>query len=211
MNAKGLSGLLLAICPISMMVLWIALYPALIGDSDTTEAGLKLALENQAAWMGLGLLSSVLFGGLFVGLALLSMQIRAAGGPGSTLTTVSLIMFIGCFAVFASSTGLTVGAFELAKEEGVKAAVPVQLMSDQIGAGMPMFWGFGMFLLGLALASSKAVNEYIGWAMAVIGVVMVSSLMFDVSNSPVGMVLWIGMTLITTTVGVMTYLSRDAS
>ena len=47
--------------------------------------------------------------------------------------------------------------------------------------------------------------------MAVIGVVMVSSLMFDVSNSPVGMVLWIGMTLITTTVGVMTYLSRDAS
>tara|TARA_Y100000590_G_scaffold465509_1_gene638020 strand:+ start:201 stop:836 length:636 start_codon:yes stop_codon:yes gene_type:complete len=211
MNAKGVSGLLLAICPISMMVLWIALYPALIGDSDTTEAGLKLALENQAAWMGLGMLSSVLFGGLFVGLALLSMQIRAAGGPGSTLTTVSLIMFIGCFAVFASSTGLTVGAFELAQEEGVKAAVPVQLISDQIGAGMPMFWGFGMFLLGLALASSKAVNEYIGWAMAVIGVVMVSSLMFDVSNSPVGMVLWIGMTLITTTVGVMTYLSRDAS
>jgi hypothetical protein len=68
---------------------------------------------------------------------------------------------------------------------------------------MPMFWGFGMFLLGLALAYSKAVNEYIGWAMAVIGVVMVSSLMFDVSNTPVGIVLWMSMTAITTLVGVM--------
>ena len=99
MNAKSLSGYLIAIGPILMMATWIFIWPALIGEGAPENAiGAELVRANIESGMdniSLTVLVATLAGGsmlaMMLGFTLWARSLQGEGKKGALLATIASI------------------------------------------------------------------------------------------------------------------------
>ena len=203
MTVKNLTGWQLILGPLGIFITWMLVAPALGVDGDGAE-GLQQAIANPLAFNLVGVLSALSMTAMIIGSAMLARSIYAGGGAGGAYAAIALFLFPAILAVQISSMGLTVGAVDVASAE----SATLQLVSDQITAAMPMFWGLAFITLGAGLAlEKKLLDGRAGWIVVLLGLAMFSGMFW--SNDTVGNIMWLVFTLIQVGLGVLVLRSDD--
>ncbi len=159
MSSRVLTSWLLIIGPIGMMVIFAVLEPLIIGMVDESLAPKErilatLELFNDKALPGYlinvsGILCMV---GAILGLALLGKSLK---GGGAALGTLSSWIFIAVLAIPVVSMGLSLTANEVFADGSIDTAVSLELVSEAVFLGVPLFWGLGYVVLGLGMILEK--------------------------------------------------------
>ena len=172
MTVKNLTGWQLILGPLGIFITWMFVAPIFGLDGEGAE-GLQQAIDNPFGYNLVGALSALSMTAMLVGSAMLARSIYGGGGPGAAYAGVALFLFPAILAVQISSMGLTVGAVDVASAE----SATLQLVSDQITAAMPMFWGLGFATLGAGLAlEKKLLDGRAGWIVVLLGLAMFSGM-----------------------------------
>ena len=170
MTVKSLTGWQLILGPLGIFVTWMLVAPLLGLDGEGAE-GLQQAIDNPLGYNLVGGLSALSMVAMLVGSAMLARSIYGGGGPGAACAGVALFLFPAILAVNMSQMGLNVGAVAVASAE----SATLNLISDQITAAMPMFWGLAFITLGAGLTlEKKLMDGRAGWLVLLLGLVMVS-------------------------------------
>ena len=185
-----------------MFLIWGILQPLLIGSGATPKEALEQALANEVLWVLFGILGSLSFVSLFVGLSLLSISLRGDGKSGNGFAAASTIIFAALAAVGMANTGLTIAAVGAAKEHGVPAGVPIEVIGNSIGSGFGLFFGVAAILLGVTIAAQKVAPAVLGWMLALVGVFLFLGTIIPWDDTPVPIVVWLAMTITVVGIGV---------
>ena len=148
----------------------------MVGSGDTPQEKLELALANEVAWNIFGIIGSLCFTSLFVGLSLLSLSMRGEGKAGDAWAAASVFVFAGLVGVGIASTGLSLQAVAIANEHGVAAGVPLQNIGDALSGGFGLFFGIAAIMLGTTIALQKTAPVFLGWLFALVGVFLLQVL-----------------------------------
>jgi len=203
MTIKNLTGWQLILGPLGIFLTWMLVAPLLGVDGEGAE-GLQQAIDNPLAFNLVGMLSALSMTAMLIGSAMLARSIYADGGAGGPYAAIALFLYPAILAVQMSSMGLTVGAVAVASAE----SATLQLVSDQITAAMPMFWGLAFITLGAGLAlEKKLLDGRAGWIVVLLGLAMVSGMFWD--NDTAGNVMWLVFTLVQVGLGVLVLRSDD--
>ena len=207
MNSKIVAGWLLIVGPILGVLVIGILWEAFIGSGNTAAESISEMMDNPQLSRILLAIGSVAFVSTFLGLTLLARSMRGEGKLGSEYASVAAILFSGLAAIGVAATGLSLGAIDAAKDVMAEGAV-IELVGSAMFAGLFLFWGIGNIVLGVAIVLQKNLHVVAGGLLGLIGALMVilSILDIDASDSTVGMVVWILMTLTTVAVGILTLL-----
>ena len=211
-NCTHLAGLFLTIGPIGVFLIWGILQSAILGTNPNDPAAtlLQANLDNQFMSTLLGSLGGLCFFALLVGFGLLALEVRSGGGTGAGYAGAAALMFPGVLAIGVANWGLEKSAVDLAVKEGIEAGVPMQVIANGIGGGIGVLWGVALLLLGVAIGLQKTVSAVLGWLLAVVGALLFVTVFLD-SGSPVGFVVWIGLTLVTVAVGVSALRTQETN
>ena len=211
MQTRTLTGWLLTCGPIGMFLIWGILEPLVIGSGATPTEALEQALANETLWVLFGILGSLSFISLFVGLSLLSISLRGDGPSGNGFAAASTIMFAALTAIGMANTGLSIAAVGTAKEQGVPAGVPIEVIGNSIGSGFGLFFGVAAILLGVTIAAQKAAPAVLGWLFALVGVILFLGTFIPWDDTPVPIVAWLAMTITVVGIGITTLRAKEAS
>ena len=83
----------------------------------------------------------------------------------------------------------------------------VKRIATELGAGRGVLWGLGLVSLGIAMAFQKMLPVILGWLLAVAGALLFVNVWVD--NSVIGLVSWIGFTVITVAVGIASLRTQE--
>ncbi len=211
MSSKSLTGWMLAIGPIGMFLVWGVLEPVVIGSGDTPQEALEQALANETTWFIFGIIGSLCFISIFIGLSLLSISMRGEGKVGDAWAGASAIIFAALAAVGIAATGLSIEAVAIANEQGVAAGVPLQNVGDALWGGFGLFFGIAAIMLGTTIALQKTAPVLLGWLFALVGVFLFLGTLIDWDDTVIGIVVWLVMTLTVASIGIVTLRSTKAS
>ena len=214
MSTLRLASWLLIVGPIGTFVVWGILDPIIVGEvaegltsSAAALALLQLRLDNEVADNLLGISGAICFIGTFGGLILLGRSFQAGGAK---LATLSSLIFPAVIAVAIGGFGLSLEASSLLKEGETALAASLEITSNGLFSAVPLFWGLGTILLGLGITREEgSVPAIMGWLLALAGVGMLSGVFIDIGNSPLGMVIWLGMSLVVVATGVVSLRKAD--
>ncbi len=208
MNTLRLTSWLLIVAPIGMFVIWGMLDPMIIGEvaeglapAEEALATLQLGLDNEVLSNILSLLGGFCWVGIFVGLTLLARSLQAGG---ANLGAICSLIFPAMIAIAIVGFGLSLEATNLLKEGYSENAVSMEIISTGVFGAVPMFWGLGVALLGLAITRENGhIPATMGWILALVGIGMLSGTFIDFNSNPLGMVIWIGMSIAVVATGVV--------
>jgi len=203
-------GWMLVIGPILAFVVWGFLWDAIIGSSEVEGvagimANLQLSEDAGILTPILALLGSLGFISMLVALSIKCRSILEENGNG--LAAVGLMTFMLSAVLITAGTSLGYGSQMAFGDGQAEAAVSIDIMSDAIGAGMPIFMGISFLLLGLAMTSLKQSrsNTVISWLFIVVSVFMLITVFVpDLFDGIVGMIAWLIMSLTAVYYGVTT-------
>lgn len=169
--------------------------------AEEALAGLQLGLDNEVADIILSMIGGLCFIGIFTGLALLGRSLQAGG---ANLGALCSLIFPALVAVAIGGFGLSLEATNLLKEGYPDNAAALELISNGVFGAMPMFWGLGVVLVGLAITRENGhVPATMGWILAVAGVAMFCGTFIDFNSNPLGMVIRLGMVITMVATGVV--------
>ena len=208
MDTLRLTSWLLIVGPIGMFVIWGFIDPLIIGSvedglapAEEALASLQLGIDNEVADNILSIIGGLCFMGIFAGLTLLARSLQAGG---ANLGALCSVIFPALIAVAVGGFGLSLEATNLLKEGQRDNAVALELVSNGLFGAMPLFWGLGVSLMGLAITRENGpIPAVMGWILAVVGIAMFSGTFIDFANNPLGMVIWLGMTVTIVATGVV--------
>ncbi|MBK15852.1 MAG: hypothetical protein CL770_04095 [Chloroflexi bacterium] len=212
-STKTMVGWMLVVGPILAFVVWGLLYDAIIGNSDAEGAAgimanLQLGQDGGILTYIFAILGSCGFIAMLIAFSLKCRSILEENGNG--LAAVGLITFVLSAVLITAGTSISYaaqGTFGKGGEENMGAAVSMEMMSQAIGAGMPLFMGISFLLLGLAITSLKKTtsNTVISWLFIAVSVFMLITVFVpDLFEGIVGMIAWLIMTLTAVYYGVST-------
>tara|TARA_B100000686_G_scaffold349659_1_gene443582 strand:- start:177 stop:839 length:663 start_codon:yes stop_codon:yes gene_type:complete len=182
MNAKSLSGYLIAIGPILMMATWFFIWPALIGEGaeegvigvDLIKANIEQGMDN----IYLTTLVATLGGGamlaMMLGFTLWARSLQGEGKKGTLLATIASITIPVAAAGFMLSMEFNFAAGEAWANNDVSNALIVGAVGEYIGSADPSFtWTFvslSLIFIGIAsfLQSNDVISKTIAGLFAVI-------------------------------------------
>ena len=182
MNAKSLSGYLIAIGPILMMATWFFIWPALIGEGaeegvigvDLIKANIEQGMDN----IYLTTLVATLGGGamlaMMLGFTLWARSLQGEGKKGALLATIASITIPVAAAGFMLSMEFNFAAGEAWANNDVSNALIVGAVGEYIGSADPSFtWTFvslSLIFIGIAsfLQSNDVISKTIAGLFAVI-------------------------------------------
>ncbi len=182
MNAKSLSGYLIAIGPILMMATWFFIWPALIGEGaeegvigvDLIKANIEQGMDN----IYLTTLVATLGGGamlaMMLGFTLWARSLQGEGKKGTLLATIASITIPVAAAGFMLSMEFNFAAGEAWANNDVSNALIVGAVGEYIGSADPSFtWTFvslSLVFIGIAsfLQSNDVISKTIAGLFAVI-------------------------------------------
>ena len=207
MNPRNLAGNFLAIGPITMMAVWMLVWPMLIGgvdsnliDEEKIRARMDLGMENfattkivaTAAVMGM---MAMLFGYTFWARSLQGDEKKL----GILGTLAALIMPVVAAAILLT-TDFNFAAGHAMSDGDTTVGLTTALVGDAIYFGSTSIWAFlilGVGLIGLASAvqSVDKVSKVIGGILAVLAALM---FVFNLSSYEPEMLfmLWLIVTVI---------------
>ena len=212
-STKTMVGWMLVVGPILAFVVWGFLYDAIIGSSEAEGAAgimanLQLGQDGGVLTYIFAVLGSCGFIAMLIAFSLKCRSILEENGNG--LAAVGLITFVLSAVLITAGTSIGYAAqvtFGEGSQENMTAAVSMDMMSDAIGAGMPLFMGISFLLLGLAITSLKKTtsNTVISWLFIAVSVFMLITVFVpDLFDGIVGMIAWLIMTLTAVYYGVST-------
>ena len=201
MNTRSLTGWLLIGGPVLTFVVLGALYPALVGNQDTAASSVKdMVAKPELARVLIGL-GSIAFAAIFAGLTLLARSMQGDDKSGGAYASVAVIIFTGLTAIGIAATGLSAGALSAAADN-LREAVMIEAVSSAMFTGLWFFWGIGSLLIGSAMVMQKNLHVVIAWLFVAFGVFVVVSSLANLNIPDVaGLVVWVGMTLVTAAAG----------
>ena len=120
-------------------------------------------------------------------------------------------MFAALTAIGMANTGLSIAAVGTAKEHGVPAGVPIEVIGNSIGSGFGLFFGVAAILLGVTIAAQKAAPAVLGWLFALVGVILFLGTFIPWDDTPVPIVAWLAMTITVVGIGITTLRAKEAS
>lgn len=182
MNAKSLSGYLIAIGPVLMMATWFFIWPALIGEGaeegvigvDLIKANIEQGMDN----IYLTTLVATLGGGamlaMMLGFTLWARSLQGEGKKGTLLATIASITIPVAAAGFMLSMEFNFAAGEAWANNDVSNALIVGAVGEYIGSADPSFtWTFvslSLIFIGIAsfLQSNDVISKTIAGLFAVI-------------------------------------------
>ena len=176
MNAKSLSGYLIAIGPILMMATWFFIWPALIGEGaeegvigvDLIKANIEQGMDN----IYLTTLVATLGGGamlaMMLGFTLWARSLQGEGKKGTLLATIASITIPVAAAGFMLSMEFNFAAGEAWANNDVSNALIVGAVGEYIGSADPSFtWTFvSLSLIFIGIASFLQSNDVISKTVA---------------------------------------------
>ena len=182
MNAKSLSGYLIAIGPILMMATWFFIWPALLGEGAADDVlGAELIKANIEQGMDniyLTTLVATLGGGamlaMMLGFTLWARSLQGEGKKGTLLATIASITIPVAAAGFMLSMEFNFAAGEAWANNDVSNALIVGAVGEYIGSADPSFtWTFvslSLIFIGIAsfLQSNDVISKTIAGLFAVI-------------------------------------------
>ena len=147
MNAKSLSGYLIAIGPILMMATWFFIWPALIGEGAPENAiGAELVRANIEAGMdniSLTVLVATLAGGsmlaMMLGFTLWARSLQGEGKKGALLATIASITIPVAAAGFMLAMEFNFAAGEAWANNDVSNALIVGAVGEYLNGSEPSF------------------------------------------------------------------------
>ena len=183
MNAKSLSGYLIAIGPILMMATWFFIWPALIGEGaeegvigvDLIKANIEQGMDN----IYLTTLVATLGGGamlaMMLGFTLWARSLQGEGKKGTLLATIASITIPVAAAGFMLSMEFNFAAGEAWANNDVSNALIVGAGGEYIGSADPSFsWTFvSLSLIFIGIASFLQSNDVISKTIAGLFAVLV--------------------------------------
>ncbi len=195
-NTRGFNSWLLIVCPIGMMLMFAILDPLIIGGvgesyllgeeitiKDRALADLELFNDKKMAGYLINIFGILFMVGTISGLALLG---KALKGTGIALGTLSSLIFTAVLSIPFISMGLSLAANEFFAGEvplygsidtanaSIDIAVSLELISEAVFLGVPMFWGIGYTLLGLGMILEKGpLPTVLAWLLFLGGLGMI--------------------------------------
>ena len=178
MNTRVLTPWLLIICPIAMLVIFAVLEPLIMGTIDESLAPNESALATLELYKGKELTGYLInipgvlcMVGAILGLALLGKSLKEGG---AALGTLSSLILTAVLAIPVISMGLSLTAGDIFADGSIDTAVSLELISDAVFSGLPLFWGLGYALLGLGMILEKGpLPKVLAWLLFLGGLVMI--------------------------------------
>ena len=202
MNSQRLTGWLLIAGPLLTFVVWGVLWEILVGPQEPAAASVAAMMENEQLTRVVHLIGSIGFVSFFLGLALLARSMQGEGKPAAAYTTVGGIVFAALVAIGIVSSGMSIGAMNLAATD-VSQAVVLEAVGNAMFSGLFLFWGIGNLLIGRAIVIQKNLHSVVGWLFVAFGALMVILSTIPEIADIVQMVLWLGLTFINVAAGVL--------
>ena len=182
MNAKSLSGYLIAIGPVLMMATWFFIWPALIGEGAPENAiGAELVRANIESGMdnlSLTVLVATLAGGsmlaMMLGFTLWARSLQGEGKKGALLATIASITIPVAAAGFMLGMEFNFAAADAWADKDFDNALIVGAVGEYINGAEPSFsWTFvslSLVFIGIAsfLQSNDVISKTIAGLFAVI-------------------------------------------
>ena len=188
MNAKSLSGYLIAIGPILMMATWIFIWPALIGEGAPENAiGAELVRANIEAGMdniSITVLVATLAGGsmlaMMLGFTLWARSLQGEGKKGALLATIASITIPVAAAGFMLGMEFNFAAGDAWADNDFDNAIILGAVGEYINGAEPSFiWTFvSLSLVFIGIASFLQSNDVISKTIAGLFAVIISSINF---------------------------------
>jgi hypothetical protein len=161
-------------------------------DLDVADAALAPAISGDARGLGAGIyllgLGAAAFAVFATGIA---GRIRAAEGERATSSIAVLVGAVGFAAMMVVAAGITLALVSAASEARDPAAVRALFELDNV-MFVPAGFFLAVFLLsaGAGIVSTRALPVWLGWAAAVLGGIMLVSLLgvmsADEEGGPLG-------------------------
>ena len=170
MNAKSLSGYLIAIGPILMMATWFFIWPALIGEGaeegvigvDLIKANIEQGMDN----IYLTTLVATLGGGamlaMMLGFTLWARSLQGEGKKGPLLATIASITIPVAAAGFMLGMEFNFAAGDAWADNDFDNALILGAVGEYINGAEPSFiWTFvSLSLVFIGIASFLQSNDF---------------------------------------------------
>ena len=204
MASKGLTGSVLIIAPVVVFVCFGLLWPASNAETAAEAVSELMASETLSRWSGA--IGTIAFISLFIGYTIVARFLSEGGKPSASAALRASIIFPILGSVALASSGLTWGSITAASAGLTQDAETIYLIGDYIGSALGIFWGPAIALVGIAIArqyTDGLWSKVLGYALAVLGVLFfVLTFVDSFQDSWLGIVVWLGFTILTVLVGV---------
>ena len=211
MSTRSLTGWLLIAGPLLTFLMIAIVYPAVIGEGETSADAVKEAMAELELARVLGMAGTLSFVSVFIGMTLLARSMQGDDNPGGAYAAVAGIVFTAVAALAILASGLSLGAMDAA-ETNTSDGVTIGLVGDGVFSPLFVFWGVANLLVGMAMVIQKNLHLIVAWLFVGWGVFMIaiSAISADIPDA-VGNVLWLGLNLTMVAAGVLTLRANQAS
>ena len=182
MSSKNLSGYLLAVSPILMIVMFAAVFPAVIGTGEDGLKGQELAKASIEAGMEhvhltyvVATIGGLAMMGMFLGYTLWARLLQGDDKKGNALVVVAAIAMPVAAAGMMMSMDFNFAAARAWIKGDEVNALTIQAVAEY--AGNNFIWTFiflsvGFTGLASALQTTDKISKTVGYILAIISVIM---------------------------------------
>ena len=212
MSSKNLAGYLLAVSPIVMIVMFAAVFPAVLGTGEEDlkgEALLKASIEAGMEHVHLTYVVATLGGlammAMFLGYTLWARLLQGDDKKGNALVIVASIAMPVAAAGMMMSMDFNFAAAAAWSAGDKENAITIQAIAEY--AGRNFIWTFVFMSIGFtgiasALQTTDKVSKVVGYILAVISVIMLVINVGGIDAGGAGFMVFLGVMIATVAGGV---------
>ena len=212
MSSKNLAGYLLAVSPIVMIVMFAAVFPAVLGTGEEDlkgEALLKASIEAGMEHVHLTYVVATLGGlammAMFLGYTLWARLLQGDDKKGNALVIVASIAMPVAAAGMMMSMDFNFAAAAAWSAGDKENAITIQAIAEY--AGRNFIWTFVFMSIGFtgiasALQTTDKVSKSVGYILAVISVIMLVINVGGIDAGGAGFMVFLGVMIATVAGGV---------
>ncbi|MBM40199.1 MAG: hypothetical protein CL765_07760 [Chloroflexi bacterium] len=208
MNSNKLPGYLLAIGPILMMAMFIAVWPALVGTTEKeglvgealVKAVMETSMENFSITKIVATLTGAAMMATMLGYTLWARSLNRDGLKGATLASIAAITIPVATAGLMFSMDFNFAAGDAWQKGDIGNSLIIGAVAEYASFGSTFIWVFvhiAVVFIGLAtvLQVTDKISRGVGAILAIIGLIMFVMNFTTLDDSIIGM-LWMLITVV---------------
>ena len=212
MSSKNLAGYLLAISPIVMIVMFAAVFPAVLGTGEEdlkgealTTASLEAGMEHVHLTYVVATLGGLAMMAMFLGYTLWARSLQGDDKKGNSLVIVASIAMPVAAACQMMSMDFNFAAAAAWLDGDKVNAITVQAIAEYAGRNFVwtfVFMSIGFTGLASALQSTDKISKPVGYILAVISVIMLIINVGGIDAEGAGFIVFLGVMIATVAGGI---------
>ena len=212
MSSKNLAGYLLAISPIVMIVMFAAVFPAVLGTGEEdlkgealTTASLEAGMEHVHLTYVVATLGGLAMMAMFLGYTLWARSLQGDDKKGNALVIVASIAMPVAAACQMMSMDFNFAAAPACLDGDKVNAITVQAIAEYAGRNFVwtfVFMSIGFTGLASALQSTDKISKPVGYILAVISVIMLIINIGGIDAEGAGFIVFLGVMIATVAGGI---------